>query len=109
MILERFKIKFQGDLTDNVKHILKDKTNNFDFSRVSKMCVKITTSKDFLLHEMNDIVQIIEKTINIKLKIEMQILIDSEYTNGLKTVEVLTSNTIREWEKDPFLSFVGEK
>ena len=109
MILEKFKIKFQGELTNEIKNVLKDKTNNFDFSRVSKICVKITTSKDFLLHEMSDIAKVIEKTVSANLKVEMQVLIDSEYTNDIKTIEVLTSNSIREWEKEPFLSFVGEK
>lgn len=109
MILEKFKIKFQGKLTDDVKNILKDKTESFDFSRVAKMCIKITVSKDFLLHELNEILKEITKNVNDNLKVEMQVLVDSKYENDVKNIEVMTSDTVREWENETFLSFVEEK
>lgn len=103
MILESFNIKFQGAMTNEIKNILKAKTNNFDFSRVVKICVKYTTGIDFLLYELNDITKEISK--NIKQDVDMKIFVDHKYTNDLKKVEILTSNTRFEWEKQPFLSF----
>jgi len=108
MILESFKIKFKGALTDGVKGVLKNKTQDFDFSRVANLCVKITASPNFLLHELNDITAEIKKSVNNKLEVYMQILVDPAYPNDLKNVEVITSNNRREWEKLPFLAFKGD-
>lgn len=108
MILESFRIKFQGELTNGVKDVLKRKVRDFDFSRVANLCVKITASPNFLLYELNDITAEIAKSINNKLNVCMQILVDSAYPNDLKNVEVITSNNRHEWEKLPFLTFKGD-
>ena len=105
MILEKFKIKFQGEMTNEIKKVLKNKVNNFDFSMVANMCVKFTAGMDFLLYELNDITDEISKNINRNLELNMFVCVDAAYTNDLKQVEVLTSNTIHEWERHQFLTF----
>lgn len=105
MILDSFQVKFSGDFTEDVKNIFEKKIFNIDFSKVAKMCIKITTGMDFLLYELNDIVGEISKNINDKLNIEMQILVDSKYKTGTKNIEILTSNNCNEWRNQPFLSF----
>ena len=105
MILETFTITINGDLTDEIKSVIKNKTTNLDFSKVVKVCVKFMSGLDFLLYELNDILKEISKNMKYNIKPEMFVIVDKEYHSGQKMVEVITTNNDDDWKNHPFLSF----